>query len=210
MSRSFTDHPTKLSRRSMLQGLIFLYGTGALAACTRDNTVKDIASDGFGKVFGKRERVFLNRIADIIIPDTDTPGAIKAGVPDYMKHVYDHWIDADGKKEWLQGLVQIYQAINLTADKDFLEMTPELQTRQIVQLDNAVYQEDVTVPRNETLPKNSGQEAGHIQYRELKNEIATAYYLSEDGATKELRYELVPGEWKACIPFSEIGRTWSI
>jgi len=46
-------------------------------------------------------------------------------------------------------------------------------------------------------------------YRDIKQTIATAYYMSELGATEELHYEPVPGEWRGDVPFSEIGKAWA-
>ena len=46
-------------------------------------------------------------------------------------------------------------------------------------------------------------------YRQIKSTIVEAYYSSEPGATEELRYDPVPGPYRGCVPFDEIGRTWS-
>ena len=33
---------------------------------------------------------------------------------------------------------------------------------------------------------------------------------AEVGATQELRYELVPGAWKSCLPLAEVGRASAV
>jgi hypothetical protein len=38
----------------------------------------------------------------------------------------------------------------------------------------------------------------------------TAYYLSEVGATQELRYELVPGSFQGGIPVGPDTRAWAV
>jgi len=43
----------------------------------------------------------------------------------------------------------------------------------------------------------------------MKRTIATAYYMSEVGASEELNYDPVPGDWRADVPFSEIGKAWA-
>jgi hypothetical protein len=40
--------------------------------------------------------------------------------------------------------------------------------------------------------------------------VLVGYYQSEAGATQELRYELVPGAWRGCVPYSEIGRATAV
>jgi hypothetical protein len=47
-------------------------------------------------------------------------------------------------------------------------------------------------------------------YGKFKYLVLAGYYLSEVGATQELRYELIPGAWRPCVPFSEIGRATAV
>jgi len=37
----------------------------------------------------------------------------------------------------------------------------------------------------------------------------TGYYLSEPGATQELRYELVPGVWEPAVKMGPDTRAWA-
>jgi hypothetical protein len=43
----------------------------------------------------------------------------------------------------------------------------------------------------------------------LKELVVVGYYTSEPGATRELRYEPVPGTYQGCLPFSTLGRASS-
>jgi hypothetical protein len=47
-------------------------------------------------------------------------------------------------------------------------------------------------------------------YAKFKHLVLVGYYQSEIGATRELRYELVPGAWRSCVPLSEIGRASAV
>ena len=46
-------------------------------------------------------------------------------------------------------------------------------------------------------------------YYKLKDLLVTAYYMSEPGATVELRYEHVPGAWEPSIPLTKDTRAWA-
>jgi len=46
-------------------------------------------------------------------------------------------------------------------------------------------------------------------YKDMKQTAATAYYMSEIGASEELAYEPVPGEWIGCVPLSDYPKTWA-
>ena len=46
-----------------------------------------------------------------------------------------------------------------------------------------------------------------------KQSVATSYFRREVGATQVLRYNgpsVVLGDYKGCIPFEEVGKTWAI
>jgi len=46
-------------------------------------------------------------------------------------------------------------------------------------------------------------------YTGLKDILLNLYYLSETGATVELRYEHAPGAWEASIPLTPKTRAWA-
>jgi len=46
-------------------------------------------------------------------------------------------------------------------------------------------------------------------YRDLKSTAATAYYMSEIGASEELAYEAVPGDFKGCVSIADYPKTWA-
>jgi hypothetical protein len=51
--------------------------------------------------------------------------------------------------------------------------------------------------------------AGNPDYYKLKDLLVTAYYMSEPGATQELRYEHIPGAWEPSIPLTKDTRAWA-
>jgi hypothetical protein len=51
---------------------------------------------------------------------------------------------------------------------------------------------------------------GDAAYRRFKYFVLVGYYQSEIGATRELRYELVPGAWRSCLPLTEVGRASAV
>ena len=47
-------------------------------------------------------------------------------------------------------------------------------------------------------------------YRRFKELVLTLYYLSQPGATRELRYEHVPGKWEPSIEVGPDTRAWAV
>ena len=53
----------------------------------------------------------------------------------------------------------------------------------------------------------------HFIYLKIKSSVATSYFRSEVGAKQVLKYNgpsIVLGDYKGCIPFEEVGKTWAI
>ena len=51
---------------------------------------------------------------------------------------------------------------------------------------------------------------GDAGYAKLKRLVFALYYLSEAGATQELRYEHVPGGWEPSIPVTAETRAYAV
>jgi hypothetical protein len=49
-----------------------------------------------------------------------------------------------------------------------------------------------------------------VAYGKFKSLVLVGYYQSELGATQELRFELVPGAWRSCLPLTEVGRASAV
>jgi gluconate 2-dehydrogenase gamma chain len=168
------------TRRQVLQGLIFsLGGAAALTAFQNAEAATDKAT-GF---YSADELALLTFVADGIIPRTDTPGAVGAGVPAYMDHLHLTWASAATQAKHHEQLAAIGTQLDRFGGRNL---------KALAALDTAAF----------------GQNT-HWEYRDVKSLIATVYYLSEPGATEELHYELVPGHWIASAPIGEIGRTWA-
>jgi hypothetical protein len=117
----------------------------------------------------------LAAIADTIVPPTDTPGAAAAGVPAMFDKLVANWASAAQRTELLEAI----RAIDTRAD-GFVALSP--------------------AARFEMLDKYDRAGVGGAGYARLKDLIVTLYYLSEAGATLELRYEHSPGAWEPSHP----------
>ncbi|WP_332910775.1 gluconate 2-dehydrogenase subunit 3 family protein [Algoriphagus boritolerans] len=57
---------------------------------------------------------------------------------------------------------------------------------------------------------SSGPKRASRIYRSLKSTVLWAYFTSEGIGKNVLSYDPIPGEFKGCIPVSEVGNTWSL
>lgn len=170
------------TRRQVLQGLILsLGGAAALSTFQEAEAQSPKATSGF---YIADELALVTFLADAIIPRTDTPGAVGAGVPAYMDHLYLTWASEKTRSDHRAQLAAIGTKLDQRGGR---------KIKAVADLDAAAFAGD-----------------DHWDYRNLKSLIATVYYLSEPGATQELQYELVPGRWISSAPIGEIGRTWAL
>ena len=171
-----------VNRRDVLHGLLLSVGyAGGLAACSdrkEAELVSPLADAGAlePRYYSEQEFVVVSKLADGLIPTTDTPGAIAAGVPMYLDALMADWASAETQAAHHTIVAVVEQELTLMSLED---------------LDAAAFGE-----RREELGA----------YRQLKNLISSAYYVSEPGATQETGWVSVPGRWDHCVPIEEVTR----
>ena len=181
-----TGNSEKLNRRALLAGAVFLLG-GA-AALSRFTRQPDKASAEQGPALTAEQFSLLEQVSETMVPATDTAGAIAAGVPVFIRQMLAEWGSAATRSEIALVLDAIEQQAWNGFGMTFLEMPPERRLVLLEEFDAA----------------RIGARDG--AYRKFKWLVLIGYYHSEAGATRELRFELVPGAWRACLPVSEVGR----
>ena len=184
-----------MQRRDALKSLLALSAAGALAACGGESNS--------GKTGAKKlssapkllasEMALVSALAQTIIPKTDTAGAVEAGVPAVIQSLFTDWGDDKYRNYWRGGLDNLEQHFLKTGGQAFAKMTSSQQANLLGKYDEKAYAEN----------------GFDDFYKSMKSTIATAYYMSEPGATEELAYEAVPGEWRGCVPLSEFPKTWA-
>jgi len=180
---------TSLNRRALLLGAVFLVGgTAALTRFARDP--KD--TPGSAPVLSPDQFGLLEQVTEVMIPATDTPGALGAGVPEFLRQLLSAW----GSKATRAAVVGVLEAIEKDAwgkyGAGFLEIPGERRLELM-----RSYDEKSVAMRD-------------LAYGKFKHLVLLGYYQSEVGATRELRYELVPGAWRSCLPLAEVGRASAV
>ncbi|QGP81334.1 gluconate 2-dehydrogenase subunit 3 family protein [Sphingobium sp. CAP-1] len=155
------------------------------------------------------QRALAERLCDLVVPSTDTPGAIAAKVPDWLLLALSHgqagtaaqpdgpyaiarsvgsatpmgltWLDAVGRQ------------LTVLAKGDFVSLPPRVQHDLLARIDAEAF-----APGGE-----------NHAWHKIKDLILTGYYTSEIGGSQELRYELVPGRWEPDIPIGPHSRAFS-
>jgi len=182
----------EMNRRSLLAGLAALIGASAVpdGAWAQEAGAQDAAATE--RYFAPPLYAVLEEVCDIIIPETDTPGARAAGVPQVMDGLMRNWASAERRRQFEGLLLEIDTAARAAGGAGLMSL-PKARRVEVVAAFDAAQMRQHDHP-----------------YRRFKDLILTAYYLSEVGATQELRYELVPGSFQGGIPVGPDTRAWAV
>ncbi|MFM2288557.1 MAG: hypothetical protein RL684_1700 [Pseudomonadota bacterium] len=124
-------------------------------------------------------RAFADRLADLVIPSTDTPGATRANVADFMLMAIDHRMAGSEPAQ----LAQLRAALDGAAEAGghFMALPRARQHELLAALDARSY-------AGEHAPGTA-----EAAWPRFKSVILAGYYTSEIGASRELVFDPVPG-----------------
>ena len=122
----------------------------------------------------------LDALAETIMPRTDTPGARDTAVPARIDRLMKSWASPQTRLDFARVLDEVEAAARRHDAKGLAALSAAKQLEVVAAYDGAKM-------------RDTG-------YLKLKGLVFALYYLSEAGATQELRYEHVPGAWEPSIP----------
>lgn len=187
-------------RRDLLAGAGALFGTSLAAplakALAAEGPVRMIdAPRGFSAssaVFSGEIRALLAAVSDRILPATDTPGAVAAGVPAFIEMMMADWYSQGDRLDFLAGLIALDDFARRQNGQPFAALAPERQ--------DAV----LTAAMNQMM---AGLPVGFFTHcRQL---VLLGYYTSEIGCKQERIYLPVPGRYDGAYLYSSAGRIFS-
>jgi gluconate 2-dehydrogenase gamma chain len=190
-----------MDRRSLIQRAMMLVGASALASCDF------LPGSGASAKLGAEQLKLLDAFAATLIPKTDTPGALEAGVPKVLAQMYADWASDQTREELSGALDRIDAAARKAAGKGFDELDSTARQAFLAGHDKAAL---VMVPPPPDLPKGNPfvpvVSVVDNGYHKLKELVATLYYASETALTTELEYVHVPGPWQPSIKITAATR----
>lgn len=138
----------------------------------------------------------VTRMAEIILPETDTAGATAAQVNDFIDLILTEWYEEDERRRFLAGLEQTdHQSVNRFG-KAFVDLAPGQQAEIVRTLDDEMA---AAIVRQ----GNGGNNGGDNFFHAMKRLTLTGYFTSEAGAKQELHFKIIPGHYDGCVPANE-------
>ena len=151
-----------------------LITSASLTSCARDTR------RGGAPVLDAEDQALIEEIADTLLPSTpNSPGAKAAGVGPVINLLLTDCREPDDQKRVLDGLKQFRSAVG----DHFASMSQANRENWLRRIDA------------------EARAAGDKHYFPLLRELSLqAYFSSEIGMTKALRYVMTPGKWVGCVP----------
>lgn len=145
----------------------------------------------------------VKTMAEIIIPRTNTPGATDVKTAEFIDLMLTEWYDDAERKRFFGGLEDVDLRSTALFGKSFVDSSAGQQA-EILRALGETLPDMANAPRRQNLT-GRGSIAGENFYSMFRQLTLTAYYTSEDGATKELHFEMVPGDYNGCgeLPISK-------
>jgi len=149
------------------------------------------------KTLNPHQNATVTTIAEIIIPQTSTPGAKAARVNEFIDLILTEWYDEEEKSTFLTGLADVDSRTRELYGKDFVECGEKQQVGILQALDDevAARTEDVRRRRNRPPEKNF--------FFMIKQLTLVGYYTSQIGFEQELHGEIIPPRHAGCVPLEE-------
>lgn len=184
-----------MDRRKFLVAMSAAFGGQLIMPLQRvidaNADIDPVRFTGGAELFSETEKHAVAALSEIIIPTTDTPGAIAAGVPDYIEFMLSEWHDKDERTRFLIGIKQVAAYAQISTDKEFAELDQATQTEIVQRM------HDGGMP----VMKDGGQ----AFFEHIKQLTLAGYYTSEIGMTVERIYLPVPGRFDGAYPYDQAG-----
>ena len=196
-------------RRAALQ---LLAGAAALPLLSRDafglfrQIHEQLATGSALRTLNPRQDAMVTTIAELIIPQTETPGAKAARVNEFIDVILTDWYDDQERSIFLKGLAEVDTRSRASWGKDFLDCSSQQQAQILTAFD-----EELTKVREAVVPGSMRRrlrlrpEEKHFFYM-MKQLTLVGYYTSEVGAEEELEYEIIPSSHAGCAKSEKRGR----
>ena len=193
-----------MNRRDLLERALLL--VGAAAATSSGFVITPTTAAARAKSYLDQPTLrLLSAVADALIPETETVGAVGANVPASFDALLARWASGEHRYQLVTALKAIDAKAREAHGKGFAELPPEHRHSLLSVHDEQEMQAELA--RGPAGPRTAGLGRPYPAYARLKELVVLLYYISQPALTQELSYEHSPGEWKPSVPVTTETRT---
>lgn len=194
------DNINKLDRREIIKYLALASGLALMPASLESLASSFSKPTDLGRLSKKGllnqdQLQLLGDISDVIIPATDTPGALAARAHEFINQFAVTCLDANEQNQILTTLNKIATAAGKKSSAGFKQLSLAQKIQLLTEFEQA---------------KSPFTQKDRADFKQLKAWVVFAYYTSEIGAAQELSYLAIPGGYKGNVKFSSVGKAWAL
>jgi gluconate 2-dehydrogenase gamma chain len=193
------DRPDDETRRGALRilgavGISFFPGSPEVLSAqhTHGSTTASSVLPSAPQFFKGADWETVRRIADLIIPRTETPGALDAGAPLYIDLVVSR--DAAQQETFRSGLDWLASETSRRFHRIFTELSQDQQL-------------EILMPLSDAIDRGKPSTPPELFFRAFKNLTADGFYTSRAGLTQDLGFKgnTVLGAFPGCAHHEHVG-----
>lgn len=204
-----------MERRALLKLIATATGTAMFAGnafAYKDSAPVPLSAT----LFSKNDVALFNEMAEVIIPQTDTPGAKAANVGETMAVLVTDCYTPLLQKTFKDGINTINTLSQSKYGKAFLQLDGKQREALFNELDteakaanlaNKVWQGVETGKPSQWEP-GTDEPTPHY-FTLLKQLTLYCFFTSQVGATKVLRYVSIPGKYDGAMPYKKGDKAWA-
>ena len=160
-------------------------------------------------IFGDAQSRMISALAEMIIPTTDTPGAIVAGTPAFIEMMATDWYTDTERKIFFEGLAGLDAFCRASFGKDFLAASEEQRVAALTDAEKQAASYVSPLPGGFLGGMSKEIDENTPFFAKIKELTVIGYYSSEVGAKQEMAYNPMPMRHEGDFDFAKIGRYWS-
>ena len=169
--------PETLNRRDLLQ-LAAMFGLTL--------TVPSLEAKAAAVPLTASELSLIGAVSELIIPATDTGGALAAGVPDFVKMMLSNWFSAAERDNFMAGMREFSTGARQKYGKAFAELSAAQKDEYV----------GARLAAAEAAPMSDGKAPAAPFVVLMKRLTIFGYYTSELGATVELHQQIATAQYE--------------
>ncbi|PCJ93198.1 MAG: multidrug ABC transporter permease [Flavobacteriaceae bacterium] len=188
------DRRKALKNTAMLVGAALSTSTLStlMQSCTEQNRLS------WEPVFFDAEQAQnVSAMVDMILPKTDTPGALELHVDMFVDLMFEKTLSPEDKEHVMTGYARFVAICDEMYGTVFYKMNTTEKTAVLTKLGEET---------NHFVPRVWGSKL-EVQepldfYRRLKSFTLTGYFTSEEIGKNVLRFDPIPGGYNGCLPYN--------
>jgi hypothetical protein len=189
-----------MDRRTIIKQISFL--TGAAFVGSEMVLISGCKADikyNISEIFSIEQIALLDEIGEIIIPETDTPGAKSINIGQFINKIVTECYTTEQQNIILTGIKTLQSDFEKKYNSTFIKSNKD-QRSEYLNLVNNDMKEYKRVKKND--------EPDHY-FLMLKQLTILGYFTSEPGATKALNYVAVPGRYNGETSYKKGEKAWA-